>query len=184
MRRLLIPPVLVTSLGVMALLALLLFGLRAASPDRGIDEALAAGQRPPAPPLTLPRLDGSGTTSLADLEGDVVVLNYWASWCEPCREESPALQAFHERIEGRGGLVLGVDALDVTADAEAFIEEFGLTYPMLRDVEAETAGRFGVAGYPETIVIDRRGRIVAIQRGPVDSRWLELTVLPLLEEPA
>jgi cytochrome c biogenesis protein CcmG, thiol:disulfide interchange protein DsbE len=117
---------------------------------------------------------------LGDYRGKVVVLNYWASWCAPCRQESPLLQRWHERISARGGTVLGVDSLDVTADARAFVRTFRLTYPMLRDRDGDTQKRFGVTGYPETLVVDRRGRIAALQRGPVDDAFLRRTVLPLL----
>jgi cytochrome c biogenesis protein CcmG, thiol:disulfide interchange protein DsbE len=80
--------------------------------------------------------------------------------------------------------VLGVDSLDVTADARAFVREFGLTYPMLRDRDGETQRRFGVSGLPETLIVDRNGRIAALQRGPVDDAFLRRSVLPLLAEAA
>ena len=183
MRRLLSPvPVAVSALA-LALVALLGYGLAANEPDRRIDESLARGELEPAPELELPRLDGSGEESLADYRGRVVVLNYWASWCDPCRRESPLLQRFHERIEPRGGTVLGVDVRDVTTDADAFIAEYGLDYPQLRDGEGDTMDEFGIVGLPETFVIDRRGRIAATARGPVDAEFLRSSVLPLLREP-
>ena len=166
-----------------ALIALLGYGVMSSQPDRAVDDALAAGERQPAPSLTLPRLRGDGSGSLSDYHGEVVVLNYWASWCEPCRSESPLLQRWHERIVPRGGTVLGIDALDVTSDAQAFIREYGLTYPMLRDDDGGTQAKFAVVGYPETIVLDRRGWIAALQRGPVDDEFLTRTVPLLLEEP-
>jgi cytochrome c biogenesis protein CcmG/thiol:disulfide interchange protein DsbE len=78
------------------------------------------------------------------------------------------------------GTVLGVDMLDVTNRAQAFIDEYGLTYPMLKDKEGEGLERFGVAQYPETFVIDRSGRIAAVQRGPVDEDFMRAKVEPLL----
>jgi cytochrome c biogenesis protein CcmG, thiol:disulfide interchange protein DsbE len=167
-----------------ALIALLAYGVRSSQPNRAIEGALAAGQREPAPALTLPRLGAGGSGSLSEYRGKVVILNYWASWCEPCREESPLLQRWHRRIVPRGGTVLGVDALDVTSDAQAFIRAYGLTYPMLRDRDGGTHSKFGVVGYPETIVLDRRGRIAALRRGPVDEEFLRRTVPPLLKERA
>jgi cytochrome c biogenesis protein CcmG, thiol:disulfide interchange protein DsbE len=166
------------------LIAVLAYGVTSRQPDRAIDEALAAGGRQPAPLLALPRLGGGGSGSLSDYRGEVVVLNYWASWCDPCREESRVQQRWHRRIARRGGTVLGVDALDVTPDAEAFIHQYGLTYPILRDRDGGTQAKFGVVGYPETIVLDRRGRIAAVRRGPVDDEFLRRTVPPLLQEPA
>jgi cytochrome c biogenesis protein CcmG/thiol:disulfide interchange protein DsbE len=171
-------------LGVAALIGLLVYGVRAAGPGHTIDDAIARGQRPAAPAITLPRLEGGATAALADYRGTVVVLNYWASWCTPCRQESPLLERWHKRISARRGTVLGVDSLDVTADALAFIRGFRLTYPMLRDRDGDTQKRFGVTGYPETLILDRHGRISALQRGPVDDAFLRRTVLPLLTESA
>ncbi len=185
MTRLLSPFSAAAVVGVVALLGLLAYGLASNEPDRGIERALARGDRPPAPPIELPRLSGAGRGSLADYRGKVVVLNFWASWCEPCREESPLLQRWHERISQRGrGTVVGVDILDVTGDAREFAREYGLTYPMLRDGDGDSLDDWGVVAYPETFVIDRRGRIAASRRGPVDSAFLRAEVLPLIEGPA
>lgn len=181
MRRFLAPGPLLALAGVALLLVLLAYGIRSAAPDDSIEAALTAGERPPAPAIELERLDGSGRMALADWLGDVVVLNYWASWCEPCRTEAPALQRFHERIEDRDGTVVGVDVRDVGSDAEAFIDELGLDYPMLRDPDGSSQRLFGVEAYPETIVVDAEGRIAALRRGPVDRAWLEAEVEPLLE---
>jgi cytochrome c biogenesis protein CcmG/thiol:disulfide interchange protein DsbE len=171
-------------LGVGALIGLLVYGVKATGPGHTLDDAIARGQRPAAPAIALPRLDGGATAALADYRGRVVVLNYWASWCTPCRQESPLLERWQRRISARGGTVLGVDSLDVTADARAFVDKFRLTYPMLRDRDGATQKRFGVTGYPETLILDRGGRIAALRRGPVDDAFLRRTVLPLLTEPA
>ena len=97
------------TLAAAALVALLTYGVASTGPDTSIDEQLAAGERVEAPVTDLPRLGESGTGSLADHDGKVVVLNVWASWCPPCTEEMPMLQRTHERIAPRGGLVLGID---------------------------------------------------------------------------
>jgi cytochrome c biogenesis protein CcmG, thiol:disulfide interchange protein DsbE len=182
MRRLPGPIPIAVLCAVVALLALLAYGLAQNEPDRTVDRAVAFGQREPAPSLELPRLSGGGRASLADFKGKVVVLNFWASWCGPCRDESPLLQRWQRRIEQQDATVLGVDALDVTSDARAFARRYGLTYPMLRDGGGETRGRFGIAGFPETFVVDRQGRIAAVQRGPVTDRFMREHVAPLLEE--
>jgi cytochrome c biogenesis protein CcmG, thiol:disulfide interchange protein DsbE len=182
MRRLVGPIPIAVLCAVVALLALLAYGIAQNEPDRSVDRAVAAGQRDPAPSLELPRLSGDGRASLADYRGKVVVLNFWASWCGPCREESPLLQRWQRRIDKQDATVLGVDALDVTSDARAFVREYALTYPMLRDGGGETRGRFGIAGFPETFVIDRQGRIAAVQRGPVTESFMRQQVAPLLEE--
>ena len=181
MRRVL-SPVPIAVIGVLlALIALLAYGLVQNEPDRGVDEALARGERAPAPALELPKLGGGGTASLDDYRGRVVVLNFWASWCKPCRVESPLLERWHRRMLGQGGTVLGVDMQDVTESAQAFIDEYGLSYPMLKDREGEGVEKFGVVAYPETFVIDRKGRIAAVRRGPVDERFMRRSVAPLLE---
>jgi cytochrome c biogenesis protein CcmG/thiol:disulfide interchange protein DsbE len=184
MKRLLTPLPIAVICALVALLALLGYGLSANHPDDSLDAAIARGERPAAPSLALPRLDGAGRTSLAANRGKVVVLNFWASWCDPCRSESPLLERWHRRIAGKGGTVVGVDLLDVDSDARDFVRKYKLTYPMLRDRNGRTQGDFGVAGFPETFVIDRRGRVAALKRGPVNEAWLRSKVAPLLEEPA
>jgi cytochrome c biogenesis protein CcmG/thiol:disulfide interchange protein DsbE len=184
MRRVLAPVPLAVIGAVLALVGLLAYGLAANEPDRRLEDSLARGTREPAPRLELPRLSGVGRESLEDYRGRVVVLNFWASWCEPCREESPLLDRWHERMKGRGGTVLGVDALDIVGDARDFIREYELSYPMLRDGEGETRESFGIVGFPETFVIDGRGRIAAVRRGPVDEAFMRSEVAPLLRRGA
>jgi cytochrome c biogenesis protein CcmG, thiol:disulfide interchange protein DsbE len=137
----------------------------------------------PAPDVTLTLLDGS-PLRLSDLRGNVVVVNFWASWCEPCRAESPLLERWHKRLADRGGTVLGVDVLDVASDAREFAQKYRLTYPLVRDGDGNVLGKWGVVAYPETFVIDRRGRIAAIRRGPVDEQFLRRHLPLLLEEEA
>jgi cytochrome c biogenesis protein CcmG, thiol:disulfide interchange protein DsbE len=184
MRRLLSPVVIAVLCALVALVALLAYGLSESEPDRRVEESLRSGERNVAPALELPRLSGVGAETLEDYRGKVVVLNFWASWCDPCRKESPLLQRWHNRVEKRQGTVLGVDVQDVTGDAREFISEYGLTYPMLRDGEGLTRETFAIVGFPETFVLDRRGRITAVRRGPVDERFMRERVVPLLREKA
>jgi cytochrome c biogenesis protein CcmG, thiol:disulfide interchange protein DsbE len=181
MRRALSPAPIAIVCVLLALIALLAYGLAQNEPDRGVDEALARGERSPAPAFELPKLGGGGSGSLADYRGKVVVLNFWASWCKPCRDESPLLERWHRRIRDRGATVLGVDILDVTGRAQDFVDEYGLTYPMLKDKDGEGLDKFGVVAYPETFVIDRQGRIAAVARGPVDDAFMRRNVAPLVE---
>jgi cytochrome c biogenesis protein CcmG/thiol:disulfide interchange protein DsbE len=182
MTRFLGPLPLAVVLGVAALLGVLTYGVSSSGHSKTIDDALAQGRRVPAPALTLSPLAAEAPASLSDYRGKVVVLNFWASWCVPCRDESPLLERWHERIRSKGGAVLGVNVLDVRSDARAFVEEYGLTYPMLRDGSSASSDAYGVVGYPETFVIDRRGRIAAATHGPVDDADLRREVLPLLRE--
>jgi cytochrome c biogenesis protein CcmG/thiol:disulfide interchange protein DsbE len=167
-----------------ALVALLTYGVASSGPDTSIDERLAAGERVEAPVRDLPVLGSGGTGSLADHRGKVVVLNVWASWCPPCVSEMPLLQRTHDRIEPRGGIVLGIDTQDAQENALKFLREKRIDFPSLRDRDREYGRTLGVSGYPETFLIDREGRIAAARRGPVTQAWLNEHLAPLLEERA
>lgn len=183
-KRLLSPVSLVALAAAVALFGLLAYGVLSGGDDSAIDEALADGRRPDVPDLSLPHLNRPGTASIEDYRGKVVVLNFWASWCPPCRDEAPLLERWHRRIQGQGGTVLGVNALDSTGDARQFVERYGISYPNLRDASGERLRPFGIVAYPETFVIDRRGRIAAVLRLPVTEEFLRREVLPLLREKA
>ena len=172
------------TLAAAALVALLTYGVASNGEDRSIDAKLAAGERVEAPVRDLPVLGSEATGSLADHAGKVVVLNVWASWCEPCKTEMPLLQRTHDRIASKGGLVLGIDMQDSTERALDFLEEEGIEFSSLRDIDREYVREFGVNQYPETFLIDREGRITALRRGPVDQAWLDEHLTPLLDERA
>lgn len=178
------PAVLVVMLAA-ALVGLLSYGVAQRGEDRSIEAALADGRRPPAPDQRLDLLGAEGReTTLEAYRGEVVVLNFWASWCPPCVEELPLLERTHRRLGADDATVVGVNLRDVSSDALQFVRRFGLTYPSLRDPDAELARAYGTIGYPETFVLDRRGRIAAKRRGPVDQAWLDRTLPRLLAEPA
>ena len=172
------------TLAAAALFGLLAYGLVAKHSDKTLDDAVAKGQRPAAPVSALPWLQKSGSGSLADYKGKVVVLNVWASWCPPCVEEVPLLQKTHEKIESQGGMVLGIDTQDASDKAIAFLKQSKATFPSLRDRDRSYGREFGVTGYPETFLIDRRGRIAALQRMPVTQAWLDQHLPKLLAEQA
>lgn len=112
----------------------------------------------PAPALAGDDLDGE-PVALADLRGDVVVVNFWATWCVPCRDEQPALERIRRNYRGRGVELLGVDERDDVAAARAWVEEFSVTYPSIQDPSGSWADDFELFGYPDTVVIDASGTI-------------------------
>jgi cytochrome c biogenesis protein CcmG/thiol:disulfide interchange protein DsbE len=162
---------------VFALVALLAYGLAS---NKTTESPASSLINKVAPTPSLPTLDGPGRSSLAAYRGKVVVLNYWASWCDPCRQEAPLLQKWQKTIENRGGTVLGIDVLDVAGDARSFVHKYNLTYPILRDGSGHSQAAYGILAYPESFVIGRNGRIVAARRGVVNDQFMRQTVLPLL----
>ena len=153
-----------------------LLGWRVVTRDRaqGIADAIAAGKKPAAPDFDLPLLDGTGRVVLSSLRGKAVVLNFWASWCVPCKEEAPRLEAAWEKWRDRDVVFVGVDAQDFSGDAKRFAARYRLTYPIVHDGSGSTLGRFGVSGFPETWFVDREGRLVGERiQGPVSAQQLE-----------
>jgi len=175
---------------VASIIGLLVVGLVAGGGSTAIDDALVAGQRPPAPDITLPVLvSGPGLppagqqASLASLKGTTVVLNLWASWCVPCREESPILEKVWERYRHRGVLVLGLNMQDLSENALAFLTKYDITYPSLRDGTDGSKRDFEATGVPETLIIDRQGRIALRITGQVtDVRQISVPLDQVLAE--
>jgi cytochrome c biogenesis protein CcmG/thiol:disulfide interchange protein DsbE len=134
-----------------------------------------------APAGSLERLDGNGSASLTDYRGRWVLVKFWASWCVPCRDESPTLQDFYRRHRGERFTVLGIDTQDLSDDGRAFVDRYSLTYPQLRDGNGDRADDFGTTGVPESFLVDPKGRLVLIRRGPVDRTYLDQFVVPMIE---
>jgi cytochrome c biogenesis protein CcmG/thiol:disulfide interchange protein DsbE len=161
---------------VVALAGLLGWRMAAKEEGKALAAAASAGERPLAPDFDLEQLNGDGDLKLSSLRGQVVVLNFWASWCSPCKEEAPVLQSGWEEYRDEGVVFLGVDANDLSGDAREFIAEHGITYPNVHDGEGTTLGRFGIPALPETMFIDRDGRVAAYVAGPVDAESLEQSI--------
>ena len=146
---------------VAGLLALLIWDVTHENTATGFVNQIKAGDRPPAPPLALKPLEGGGRkVSLASYRGKVVVVNFWASWCRPCKAEAPRLQAASKRWARSGVVFIGVDANDFSSDGRRFLAKHGITYLNLEDGSGSSIGHWGVTGFPETFFIDREGRAV------------------------
>jgi cytochrome c biogenesis protein CcmG/thiol:disulfide interchange protein DsbE len=162
------------SLAGAALIALLLYGVSTQSANRTLDEQVDRHIYPMAPDATraLPVLGASTRRTLASLRGKVVVLNFWASWCEPCQTEAPLLEHAQGELERHGATVLGVTYQDNAPDSESFVRRYHLTYPVVRDVTSEFAGSYGTHQVPESFIINRQGRVVAISRGEIEQGFV------------
>lgn len=156
----------------LALVALLVYGVAGTGGSTTLDDAVKAGERPAVPARELPLLAG-GTGSVTAWRGKPVLVNFWASWCGPCKDEAPLLERAHQRLRERGGTVLGVTVSDASDDSKAFMRKYGITFPSLRDVEGELAEDFETKGVPESFAIDAEGRVVAISRGQVSREFVD-----------
>ncbi|MBN1642656.1 MAG: TlpA family protein disulfide reductase [Anaerolineae bacterium] len=154
---------------ILGLLVLGLLSTRQARPAQG----------DPAPSFALTMWDGS-RVSLRDLRGEVVVLNFWASWCTPCEREAPALQSVWETYQDRGVTFLGVTYQDAEEAGRAFVDEYGITYANGTDERGQISRAYGVLAVPETFVIDAQGVVARIYVGEVEADALAAQIEGML----
>jgi cytochrome c biogenesis protein CcmG/thiol:disulfide interchange protein DsbE len=148
---------------VIAVVGLLAFGLL----SKG-SSGVALGEAAPASPL--PHLEGGGSGSLADYRGRWVLVNFWASWCVPCRDEAPVLDETWRKYRDRGLVVVGVAVRDFSEDSRRFARRYGMTYPIVKANGNRIERQYGITGVPETFFVDRRGNLVGDAiAGPVDA---------------
>lgn len=134
-----------------------------------------------APDFTLSLFDG-GQLTLSELQGQVVVVNFWASWCVPCRDEAPILEQAWQRYRDQGVVFVGVAYLDTDKESKAFLEEFKVTYPNGPDLGTKIAPTYRLAGVPETFFIDKSGQIADLEIGPLTETRLASAIEKLLQE--
>ncbi len=178
MRRFAVPG-LVAALAV-GLVALLIFGVLQTSDDSSLDQAVAKGEKPMAKSIELTSLDGSGRGQLSDYRGSVVLVNFWASWCGPCKDEAPLLNRVQQQLRAKGGTVVGVTVDDAREASLKFVRAHGLAFPTYRDPDRALNKAFSVKGVPESFLIDPQGRIVALQRQQITQEWIDRSLTPLL----
>lgn len=136
-----------------------------------------------APNFTLPQFDGPPLT-LSKLRGQIVVVNFWASWCTECQVEQAALDRTWQHFQNSGVVVVGVDFEDATGDARNFAQSAGVSYPIVEDADSKAALAYGLRGVPETFVVNRSGRIVNHLIGPITASQLIGEINKMLETSA
>ena len=138
-------------------------------------------ERGAAPQFSIPLFSG-GTFSLADQRGKVVVVNFWASWCVPCRDEAPVLESTWRKYKDRGVVFVGVDYVDTEKEALAFLKEFDITYPNGPDIHEEASHAYRIQGVPETYFVGKDGQLYGNYIGPIDVPTLSSRIEELLKK--
>lgn len=158
---------------ILSLLALLAWGMKKAQAG-----PLASGM---APDFTIIGFDGR-TVTLSELRGQVVIINFWASWCPPCREEAAYLEQTWRKYEGKGVVFIGVDWVDTEKEALAYIDEFDITYLNGPDIGTRIAQAYNIQGVPETFYVAKNGELRGVHIGPLKSPQLDEKIEELLAE--
>ena len=165
--------------GVIALTALMALGLANRSPVTGRSGVTRIDK--PAPPISMPLYNGGGSITASDYVGKPVVVNFWASWCGPCRQEAPIFERLSQEYGERGVLFIGVNIQDSEADAEAYLSEYDITYPNGRDEDGSISVDYGIIGIPVTFFINRDGvvqrRWAGVMRETQLREWIDELVL-------
>jgi cytochrome c biogenesis protein CcmG/thiol:disulfide interchange protein DsbE len=166
---------------VLALLAVLVWRVIRDS-EGGASAALRRGEHPVAPAFDLERLDRPGRLDLESLRGKAVVINFWASWCLPCKEEAPLLEAAWKKWRSKGVVVVGLDANDFKSDARRFARRYDLTYPIVHDGPGRLLDDYGLAGFPETFFVRPDGRLASWSQGELSAEEIEAGIKGALSE--
>lgn len=174
-------------IGAVALLVLMLIGLGAVSLLRqASDKRPAAGN--PAPDFSIGlyenyRAGQPATVQLSQMKGKVVILNFWASWCIPCKDEAPALQAIQDKYATQDVVLLGINYLDTEREALGFLSTYGIAYANGIDLKQQIAHQYRITGVPETFIVDKQGIVREVFIQPITERQLSNVLDRLLAEP-
>ena len=169
---------------VVALLVVL--AVAVAGNKNSLDAQVAAGKLPvaPAASMALPVLGRDSTESLQSLRGKVVLVNMFASWCPPCQAEAPVLRQAQQMLAAHNGTVLGITYQDDPTNDMSFVHKYGIDYPVLRDPSSDFAHAYGVSQIPDSFVINRSGKVEALDRAQITSSWVNTTLSKILSEHA
>jgi cytochrome c biogenesis protein CcmG/thiol:disulfide interchange protein DsbE len=170
-------PGLITLVAV-ALLAVLAFGVANDGTSSSLDAEVTSGHFPVAPTarVSLPVLDSGRSESLSSLRGHVVMVDFFAGWCDACQLDAGVVQSAERRLQKVGGTVIGVTFDDSSSDARSYMKRYHLSFPVLRDANGTLASAYGVTAVPETFIINAKGRIVAIRRYQLVQGWVNNTL--------
>lgn len=174
-------PIILVGLGLVMIASSAYFYLRNVAPQNDLS-TVPIEVNYSVPELTLTDLDGA-SRSLADYQGQVILVNLWATWCPPCKEEMPTLQAFHNKYDDDGFAVIAINDGDPTPDVVQFVEEYKLTFPVWLDPEyLATEVTFKTLNLPSSFVIDRNGIVRLQWVGEINRKTLEKFVTPIIKE--
>ena len=174
-------PILLLGLG-LSLIAASVYFILWDAPDQTDLSTVPVQTDFPSPELTLTDLEGV-TRSLSDYEGQVILVNLWATWCPPCKEEMPTLQAYHDKYQDRGFSIIAINDGDPAPDVIQFVEEYQLTFPVWLDpTYIATEDAFKTMNLPSSFVIDRSGIVRLFWVGEISANMLEKHVTPIIKE--
>jgi cytochrome c biogenesis protein CcmG/thiol:disulfide interchange protein DsbE len=167
----------VAALGLVAALLGLLVWKVIQNDKSNVAKDFTGGKKPMAVDFTLERLNGDGSLKLSSLRGKVVVINFWASWCSPCKSEAPRFQAAYERYRNRVAFV-GIDSTDYSGDARSFLSRYGVSYPNVKDSNGRVLHAYsgGTTDLPRTFVVGRSGRVSGYIFGEARAEELESAI--------
>jgi cytochrome c biogenesis protein CcmG/thiol:disulfide interchange protein DsbE len=158
---------------VVALFGLLVWKVARDEDPGGAAVAFQRGEQVAAPDFALTRLEGEGKLRLASLRGKVVVINFWAAWCDPCKKEVPLFEAAWQRYRARGVEFIGVNTQDYSGAARDFVGRYGVTYPNVRDQNGRVLSDYGGLPLPRTFIVGRTGLVVGYIHGEASAEDLE-----------